>query len=99
MSGRVLFSLKCGNFRLLQQTTFINSFSLFFRKIGLDVSSESSARQRIHMKNQALLLRKIKVKELKRRLLQFMFGALRVKCFSASSEMQSINTIAISLSL
>ena len=33
---------------------FINIFSLFFRKIRLDVSCESSARQRIHMKNQAL---------------------------------------------
>ena len=29
-------------------------FSLFFREIRLDVSSESSARQRIHMKSQAL---------------------------------------------
>ena len=35
----------------------INIFSLVFfsEKIRLDVSSESSARQRIHMKNQALL--------------------------------------------
>ena len=30
-------------------------------KIRLDVSSESSARQRIHMKNQALFSSKIKV--------------------------------------
>ena len=40
----------------LQQTTFINIFFLFFcfsEKIRLDVSSESSAWQRIHMKNQA----------------------------------------------
>ena len=29
-------------------------FSFFFRKIRLNVSSESSARQRIHLKNQAL---------------------------------------------
>ena len=29
-------------------------FSLIFKEIRLDVSSESSARQRIHMKNQAL---------------------------------------------
>ena len=29
-------------------------FSLFFREKRLDVSCESSARQRIHMKNQAL---------------------------------------------
>ena len=38
----------------LQQTTFINIFSLFFRENKTDVSSESSARQRIHTKNQAL---------------------------------------------
>ena len=31
-----------------------NYFSLFFREIRLDISSESSAGQRIHMKNQAL---------------------------------------------
>ena len=45
----------------------------------LDVSSESSARQRIHMKNQALFSSKNKSKKLKCRLLQFLFGALRVK--------------------
>ena len=38
----------------LQQTTFINIFHCFSEKIRLDVSSESSARQRIHMKNQAI---------------------------------------------
>ena len=43
-----------------------------------DVSSESSARQRIHMKNQALFSSKHKSKKLKCRLLQFLFGALRV---------------------
>ena len=37
-------------------------FIVFQRKIRLDVSSESSARQRIDMKNQALFSRKIKVK-------------------------------------
>ena len=42
----------------------------------LNVSSESSAGQRIHMKNQALF--KIKVKK-KCRLLQFLFGALWAK--------------------
>ena len=62
----------------LQQTTFINIFSLFFRKIRLDVSSESSARQKIHMKHQALFSLKDKSKKLKC-LLQFLFGALRVK--------------------
>ena len=60
--------------------TFINIFSFSFsEKIRLDVSSESSARQRIHMKNQALFSLKDKSKKkLKCRLLQFLFGALRV---------------------
>ena len=52
---------------------------LFSEKIILDVSSESSARQRIHMKNQALFSLKDKSKKLKCRLLQFLFGVLRVK--------------------
>ena len=39
----------------LQQTTVLNiSFDCFSEKIRFDVSSESSARQRIHMKHQAL---------------------------------------------
>ena len=37
-------------------------FSLFSEKIRLDVSSESSAMQRIHMKNQALFSSKDNVK-------------------------------------
>ena len=45
-------------------------------KIRLDVSSESSARQSIRMKNQALFSSKGKSKKLKCRLLQFL---LRVK--------------------
>ena len=53
-------------------------FILFSEKIRLDVSSESSAGQRIHMKNQALFSWKDKIKKLKCRLLQFWFGALRV---------------------
>ena len=65
----------------LQQTTFINIFHCFSAKIRLDVSSESSARQRIHMKNQALFSLKDKSKKLKCHLLQFLFGALRVKSF------------------
>ena len=48
-------------------------------KIRLDVSSESYARQRIHMKNQTLFSSKDKSKKLKCRLLQLLFGALRVK--------------------
>ena len=64
-------------------------FSLFSEKIRLVVSSESSARQRIHMKNQALFSSKDKSKKLKCRLLQFLFGTLRViiriQLFSANS--------------
>ena len=48
-------------------------------KIGLDFSSESSARQRIHTKNQALFSSKGISKKLKCRLLQFLLGDLRVK--------------------
>ena len=57
---------------------FINIF-FFSEKIKLDVSSESSARQRIHMKNQGLFSSKDKSKKLKYHLLQFLFGALPVK--------------------
>ena len=59
--------------------TFINIFLLFSEKIRLDVSSESSARQRIHMKNQALFSSKDKSKKLRCRMLQFLFVTLRVK--------------------
>ena len=61
-------------------TIFMNIFYCFSEKIRLDVSSESSARQRIHMKNQTLLSSKDKNKKLKYCLLQFLFDALRVKC-------------------
>ena len=54
-------------------------FIVFSEKIRLDVSRESSARQRIHMKNQALFSLKDKSKKLNCRLLQFLLGALRVK--------------------
>ena len=54
------------------------AFRCFSEKIRLDVSSESSARQRIHMKNQALFSSKDKSKKSKCCLLQFLFGALRV---------------------
>ena len=52
----------------------------------LDVSGESSARQRIHMKNEALFSSKDKNKKLKCRLLQFLFGDLRVKQFYKKKE-------------
>ena len=58
--------------------TFISIFSLFFRENKINVSSKSSARQRIHMKNQAIFSSKDKSKKLKCRLLQFLLGALRV---------------------
>ena len=51
-------------------------------KIRLDVSSDFSARQRIHMKTEALFSLKDQSKKLKRRLLQFLFGALRVKLYN-----------------
>ena len=56
-------------------------FHCFSEKIKLDVSSEFSARQMIRkrIKNQALFSPKDKSKKLKCRLLQFLFGALRVK--------------------
>ena len=59
--------------------TYFLFFIFFFpEKIRLDVLSESSVRQRIHMKNQALFSPKDKNKNLKCCLLQFLFGALRV---------------------
>ena len=62
----------------LQQTTFINIFHCFSEKVRLDVSSEPSARQRSHMKNQVLFSSKDKSKKLKCSLLQFLFGTMRV---------------------
>ena len=59
-------------------------FHCFSEKIRLDVSCESSARQRIHTKNHALFSSKDKSKQLKCRLLQFLFGALRVKSWLPS---------------
>ena len=55
-----------------------NIFHCFSEIIRLDVSSESSARQRVGMKNLALFSSKDKSKNLKCRLQQFLFGALRV---------------------
>ena len=48
----------------LQQTTVLNIFSLFFRKIRLDISCDYSNRQMIHMKILSPnFLRKMKVKK------------------------------------
>ena len=54
-------------------------FHCFSETIRLDISHEFSARQRIHMKNQALFFSKDKSKTLECHLLQCLFGALRVK--------------------
>ena len=55
-------------------------FHCFSEKIRFDVSSESSARQRIHVKNQALFSSKDKSEKLKCRLLHFfVLGALWIK--------------------
>ena len=78
MGQGVRTGLGHGGITCVLQTQF-SSFLFFSEKIGLDVSSESSARQRIHMKNQALFSSKDKSKILKCRLLQFLFGTLRVK--------------------
>ena len=58
-------------------------FIVFAEKIRLDVSREYSARQKIHMKNQALFSLKDKSKKLKCHLLQFLFGALRINAIVA----------------
>ena len=63
-------------------------------KTRLDVSSESSVRQRIHMKNLALFSSKDKSKKLKCRLLQYLFGALRVKCIPTSKNLASIHNLS-----
>ena len=47
---------------LKRQSDVHKFFLLFLVKMSLDVSSESSARQRIHMKNQAFLSSTDKVK-------------------------------------
>ena len=59
--------------------THIYFFIVCQRKKRLNVSSESSARQRIHKKNQALFSSKDKSKKIKCRLLQFLYGASRIK--------------------
>ena len=51
-------------------------FHCFSEKIRLDVSSESSARQRIHQKNQAFFSLKDKSRKLKCLLLQVLFWRL-----------------------
>ena len=64
-------------------------FHCFSEKIRLDISCESPARQRIHIKHQGLFLlkhQKKKKKKLKCRLLQILFGALRVIIINIQSQ-------------
>ena len=66
----------------------------------LDISSEPSARQRIHMKSQAVFSSKDKSNKLKCHLLQFLCGDLRVKTLcgmSASEEVEFDNNFKICL--
>ena len=53
--------------------------------------TESSARQRIHMKNQALFSSRGKSKKSKCCLLQYLFGTLRIKVFLGQSRLQPLN--------
>ena len=66
-------------------------FIVLSEKIRLDVLSESCARQRIHMKNQALISSKNKSKKSKCCLLQFLLGALRVN-FSDEVKLKNANS-------
>ena len=72
-------------------------FYCFSKKIRLDVSSESSARQRIHVKNKALFYSKDKSKKLKCRLLQILFGAFRVNS-ACTSFINQIKCSTLSIS-
>ena len=54
-------------------------FIVFSGKIRLDISCESSDRQRIHTKHKTLFSSRDKSEKLKCCLLQFLFGALMVK--------------------
>ena len=65
-------------------------FIVFLEKVILDVLSESSARQRIHLKHQALFFSKDKCKKLKCRLVIF-FGAVRVKI---KAQIQGIKAVS-----
>ena len=80
----------------LQKTTVLNIFHCFSDKIMLDVSSESSAWQRIHMKYQALFLRKMKVKIIKVSSAAILLGALRVKLQSNIDGSNTYGTMKIS---
>ena len=65
--------LRARGHHLCLTDTIFYFFHCFSEKIRLDVSSESSAGQRIHLKHQALFSLEDKSKQLKCRLLQFLF--------------------------
>ena len=83
VKGHSDFKVKCLTFGLYTQVSNSGPLgplvSFFSEGIRLDVSSESCARQRIHMENQVLFSSKDKSKKLKCHLLQFLFGALWIK--------------------
>ena len=56
-----------------------NAFIFFFKKIRLDVSCESSAKQRIHMKYQALFFQKNNKKYSRLSSAAVLIGPLKVK--------------------
>ena len=74
-------------------------FIVFSEKIRLDVSSESSARWRFHLKRQALLSWKVKSKKLKCLLLQFLFGAVRVKKMVYENRCSSFVAVKFGISI
>ena len=67
-------------------------FIVFLEKIRLDISSESSARQKIHLKHQALFSSNNNSKKLKCRLLHFLFGTLRVKISKGNDKKKANKT-------
>ena len=73
-------------------------FIVFPEKIRLDVSCESSTRQRIHMKHQALFSLKDKSEKLKCHLLQFLSSALKGYCTVFYHALKSLVITAIVLS-
>ena len=63
--------------------TVLNIFHVFLQKIRLDISCKSSARQRLHMKHQAIISSAAKSKNIKVSSASILLASLRVKpCFS-----------------
>ena len=77
-TDKLCFNLSSANHDCSRQHLSI-FFHCLSEKTRLGVSSESSARQSIHFKHQALFSSKDKSKKIKCHLLQFLFGDLRVK--------------------